>query len=815
MSTSATIQAIARARSNAAQRNLHTYSDLSDSCPYSANLVTKYVTGTGKGNNPDAAVAAHYPKLRFVILNSDQTLAAVHSAVEWKPGTNDSELIAALTDTLRDTHKVSLPKNAFNQVSIAVMTQSDAQKLHLTELERNPTDCRNMQHATDGEAGDDVAKVTAADLGYANSVYPDTPIFVVIPTTYPLAPGSKFCLDGHKVTSPIPEDVVDDIHPDLKAWIDSIRTTLLHNSTACNDPNGTIFNPSDVTTFSLDDAEAEEQPDDLPSEILASIGDRITDSLYTSVAPLLPSSRRAQETADEMDAAIAVKLESLSLLDTPPTGTAGPTHGTPDPAANLQEFATMFAQVSATATANAFQAHGSRPTATSAPSGSAKIILKYRAMFAHTETDSNGAEVLSPATLTDNFTAVMKEANKAERVRLFRDDIEAHERHLVDQQGWYSNINFDINIMNDAYCTQIVNFGWISDDPGAISGPLDRALSIFCFLRAKTDDQFWNALVDLQMEARADELHETDTKKHKRKSRQLYVSGHMRTRSDLVTALSNFLLFISYMIENPERSDLFIKVKERLDMYNSSRCRKYIDNHARRLPHLVHSFLNDTQLVINLYINLLANNTNVTSPLAKDATVFAAETTKRCLSNTAVIYARQDALCISNIASLHLLPLESYAWFKSQRIEASEDEGTTSAGSSTDKRDAPPEGATQGRNKKTKPEGTSKKGEQAKLSDEEKTKRRAQGFLKKPTGVKQVKKFTHEFSLATTPRKSMCIGHAYVGKFCGQKTCRAYHVPLDLGKLPKVDRDALCKFVSDYPANVEWAPGQKPTTAGE
>ena len=807
---------IAKARSIAAERNLHTYSDLSKTCPYSANLVSKYVIGTGKGNNTDAAVAAHYPKLRFVTLNSDHTLTVVHSAVQWQPETDDCELVAVLTDTIRDTHKVSLSKNAFNQVAIAVMTQSDAQQLHLTELERNPTDCRNMQHATDGEAGEDVAKVTAADLGYANAVYPDTPIFAVIPTTYPLAPGSKFCLDGHKVTSPIPEDVIDDVHPGLKAWIGSLRTTLSCNSTACNCTEGTIFNPSDVTTYSPDDTETEEPPADLPSDILTTIGARLTDSFYTPVAPLLPSSRQAKDTADDMDAAISVKLESLSILDThpsTPTGTAGPTNGTADPTDNLQNFATIFAKASATATAAALQAHTPRSTATSAPSGAAKIMLKYRAMFAHTETDSNGAEVLSPATLTDAFTAVMREPNKAERARLFRDDIQACENDLVDQQGWYSNINFDINIMNDAYCTQIFNFGWINEEPGAITGPVDRAISIFCFLRAKTDDHFWNELVDLQTQARSDELHETDTKKHKRKSRQLYVSGHMRTRSDLITALSNFLLLISYMIEDPERSDLFKTLKERLDIYTSSAARKYIDHHTKCQPHLVHSFLIETQLVINLYINKLANKASVTSSLAKDETVFAEDTTGLCLHQVKILYVKQDGLCQSNDGSLYLTARPSYDWFKSQRIEGTEDEGAASAGSP--KRETPPEGTSQGRAKKPKADGVSKKGEQANLTDEEKTTRRAQGFLKKPVGAKQVKKLTHEFSLATTPRKSMCIGHAYVGKFCGQKTCRAYHVPLDLGKLPKVDRDAICKFVTDYPANVEWAPGKKPKTASE
>ena len=424
------------------------------------------------------------------------------------------------------------------------------------------------------------------------------------------------------------------------------------------------------------------------------------------------------------------------------------------------------------------------------------------------------------ATLTKSFTAVMNESSKAERNKSLREDFELHQTNMVNMGDWRSNIDYDINILTDAKCAQIVGHGWFTTNLETATGPLDTSLTLFNFLRADTSTSHWAALVDLQHSITGDELHEPDIKKHKRKPRQLYMHGHMLSRADLVTAISNFLCLIHYMIEDPEKGGLYGQLKKRLDGYTSMEGRNSIEA-ISRMPgrkHLVHALIMDSQRVLQQFLKHLSCDPNTTAALGNGDTLRADNSIDAIITRANAMYLNQDLLLCTHCHTHYSTPNPTYArMIAAPKLETGDvtptkrERGPDTSNNANNARDRNKKKS--GNGNQAKPPGTPKPVAEGKLdlTDQDIVKRKAQGYFEKIGNGKTRTKLRHEFSQAATPNKRPCNGHLYKDVFCSQKSCNAYHTPLTWASIPGADQKAMCQFAADNPDTVTWAPGKTPT----
>ena len=343
MFNSTTLKAIANARAHAARRDILTYSDLPGPSMLTSANKSNHLRFLTSNPNDHAILSAGDPMMRFVVIDPQDKLTLVHSTAPWCDETDINKLIAVIGDELAESPRVTLTRDALDKVAIAIGSDADIQSLSLKTLEREVTDCCNVG------ATEEKTKITAADLGHEGTTYGNAPAFVVVPTSFPLAPEEKFGLEGHDIKLPIPPGVEADVDPGLKTWAKMIRTTLTTNKTPCNGTGGTLFDPSEVMTFEPENPSDPDNPDE-PSEIIGQIGSRLATSFITNATSISFRHEGAKATAQKIDASIMAKYDKfMAVIPKDPAASTTPNTDGPSQTADrssmsVQDIAQVVAQ---------------------------------------------------------------------------------------------------------------------------------------------------------------------------------------------------------------------------------------------------------------------------------------------------------------------------------------------------------------------------------------------------------------------------------------------------------------------------------------
>ena len=272
-------------------KGITTFSSLPGPSEPALSLRKNYFKHLGTTPNEFAPFAAKDPHVGFVAATAEGTLTTFHSIHFWSDPDNQVRAYASCGEALDAAIFVSLPKQVFDRVSIAVLSQQQAETAGFPTLQRLPTDCIDMSQPVARSARANKTTVTAAQLGFTDSTYPNAPVFAILPLTYPLIPGESFPLEGHSLSDEIPPETEALLEPGFRIWLTGIRSTLQHNNCACNKQGGLLFDPTDVISAEPDNNQAAFDAPGQAPDILA-LEDRLVDTFCSTYQLTPPSGHR-------------------------------------------------------------------------------------------------------------------------------------------------------------------------------------------------------------------------------------------------------------------------------------------------------------------------------------------------------------------------------------------------------------------------------------------------------------------------------------------------------------------------------------------
>lgn len=236
------------------------------------------------------------------------------------------------------------------------------------------------------------------------------------------------------------------------------------------------------------------------------MGTNLSPTTFTVATPLSATHSLVKDNFSQMEDQIkqAIQSDVDPLPKETPPPPPSPTDPSPDPApAKMTQILSSLVKITKEGTKGAQQLKQYT-----------EAKHRYQILFGSQETNSDGETVVKLATLTENGDEMLQATDSVRRAQLLKQgikdvlDLERRDGTLLGNQS-----DFNPNIINDAYYTNIKNCHWHTETLNQCATTLDKALSIVQFLPCSPKNKSLVRLITTSDQAYQDDMYEEDDTK--------------------------------------------------------------------------------------------------------------------------------------------------------------------------------------------------------------------------------------------------------------------------------------------------------------